>query len=144
MLMAAEPGETLLTGVKAGRCEAWRSPDGLAWAQIINGCPMDRPARPLVAGPSEFVVAETGGSSSTPGQCQLTYARPNLYFCAPLIEISATGEAWTDLRAPTPDGEVIAASANEILWGGVEMGSPSSGTGLAQSSLWIADVQTSR
>lgn len=128
MFLAAESGEALLAVVRSGRCAAWRSSDGLAWTQATFGCPMGQPGSALMAGPSQFVASEPGGATSTAGPCLLTFAKPNLYFCAALIEISLTGQEWTSLRAPTPAGELIAASPNEVLWWA--------------GGLWIADTRT--
>lgn len=129
--MAAEPGEALLTVVRAGGCAAWRTADGLAWTQIVGGCPLGQLSSAPIAGPSDFVASEPGGP--TAADCQLTYTPPDLYFCAALVEISATGQAWTSLRAPTPTGKVLAASANEVLWTGTQLGARYKG-------LWLADI----
>lgn len=125
--LAAVPGEALLAGTEAGNCVAWRSADGIAWTRLTEPCPS---STSLAAGPSGFL------STSIPKECQLAFAQPNLYFCAPAIEVSATGEQWASLLAPTADGDVIAASANKILWTARR---PSDD----QFGLWIADVPSS-
>lgn len=128
--LVATASEALLVMDATGGCLAWRSLDGVAWTQVTTGCP--HPVDGLVAGPSDFVAY-----TSTPSHCALTYTRPNFYFCAALIEVSTMGEQWASLRSPTSSGEVIAASANEILWSG--NGEGSDGVGL-----WIADVGNGR
>jgi hypothetical protein len=130
--LAAVPDAAILAGTEAGGCTTWRSSDGIAWSSVAEPCPplrTDYGGTPTTIAPGgpEFVA------QPITDQCALAFSAPNLYFCAPPLEVSATGDQWTTVLAPSVYGHVLAASPDALLWTGT-------GPSGAQGGLWITDL----